>query len=432
MMVKRNNIGYWTATVLTMALAIPGCGQAHDDHHDDHDGHEHEGHDHSEDAHSEHGDEEEHADEVTLTPQAIERWKILVEPATKKTLEPLLHAPGRVGFNQEHIAHVGSIVSGRVQDIRVRIGDRVSKGDPLLVVASPELGQAQSDYLQKLTNVATAGSSQDVAKSLYLSAKSLYDQTKGIALAEVQRREAELKAAQGTLLAAEGAATAAENTLHLLGMDQDAVDALAKHVEVDPNFVVRAPIGGEVIDREATLGESVGPERDALLVLADMTHLWVLVDVPESSVGSVKHGTPAVIRIPSLGDQQVSGTVSYLSPRLNTATRTIAARIEVAGGEASLLPGMFVEVELRLPALQTQAVLAVPEEAVQLVEGDTSVFVPVEGEPNTFVRRVVVLGESVGGMVPVIEGLVEGEMYVAKGSFILKADLGKAGAAHEH
>jgi cobalt-zinc-cadmium efflux system membrane fusion protein len=79
-----------------------------------------------------------------------------------------------------------------------------------------------------------------------------------------------------------------------------------------------------------------------------------------------------------------------------------------------------------------QAVLSVPDEAVQTVEGGPAVFVPVEGEPNTFARRAVGVGPAVGGVVPVTSGLTVGEPVVVGGSFILKAELGKGEAAHEH
>ena len=73
-----------------------------------------------------------------------------------------------------------------------------------------------------------------------------------------------------------------------------------------------------------------------------------------------------------------------------------------------------------------------PDEAVQTVEGGPAVFVPVEGEANTFAKRAVTVGPAVGGMVPITSGLKEGEQVVVSGTFILKAELGKGGAAHEH
>jgi membrane fusion protein, heavy metal efflux system len=94
---------------------------------------------------------------------------------------------------------------------------------------------------------------------------------------------------------------------------------------------------------------------------------------------------------------------------------------------------MFAQAAIR-PAVIDEAstVLAIPEEAIQTVEGGPAVFVPVEGELNTFAKRSVTVGPPVAGMVQVLSGLRDGETLIVAGSFILKAELGKAGAAHEH
>ena len=118
--------------------------------------------------------------------------------------------------------------------------------------------------------------------------------------------------------------------------------------------------------------------------------------------------------------------MTYLAPSLNTATRTGQVRIEVKNGRSALKPGMFAQVEIEMTSDKTEAVLAVPEAAVQTIEGETIVFVPVEGEPNTFTKRAVKVGRPIGRMVPVVSGLKEGEKYVVSGSFILKAELGKS------
>jgi cobalt-zinc-cadmium efflux system membrane fusion protein len=99
----------------------------------------------------------------------------------------------------------------------------------------------------------------------------------------------------------------------------------------------------------------------------------------------------------------------------------------------ALRPGMFCRVEISAgEGAAGEAVLAVPDDAVQTVEGGPAVFVPVAGEDDTFAKRAVTVGKPVGGWVPVLSGLKEGEPVVVGGSFILKADLGKSGAAHEH
>ena len=385
-----------------------------------------------------HGGEKEahgegHADEVKLTPDAIQRYGIKVAPAKRQALMPTVSVPARVTFNTEAMAHVGSAVQGRAIEIKVRVGDPVKKGEELLVVESPALGEAQSDYLQKRTAVAVAASAVDPSRNAAERAKTLYDQNQGIALGEVQKRAAEFRAAQGALQTAEAAATAAENRLHLLGMDQKAVEALVSSKEINPRTVIRAPIAGQVIEREVTLGELVAPEKEALLVLADLSTLWVIADVPEARLRDVAVGAAAQVRFGAVGDQPIAGKVSFIAPSLDPNTRTAQVRIEVQNADGKLKPGMFATAVLASSAAGAgQAVLAVPDEAVQTVEGGPAVFVPVEGEPNTFAKRAVGIRPAVGGVVPITSGLKEGESVVVSGTFVLKAELGKSEAAHEH
>mgnify|MGYP000853132127 FL=1 len=138
------------AAVMTLTL-LAGCKK-----HTEGDGHdhgskppakadEHAGHDHG----SESGGAEGHADEVKLTAEAIERYGVKVQPAQLWALKPTFVAPARVGFNTEAMAHVGSPLRGRAVELKVRLGDTVKRGDALLVVESPELGEAQNDFFQK-------------------------------------------------------------------------------------------------------------------------------------------------------------------------------------------------------------------------------------------------------------------------------------------
>jgi cobalt-zinc-cadmium efflux system membrane fusion protein len=388
--------------------------------------------------HDEHGagkeGEKEHHDEVKLTPEAVVRYGITVAQARKQPLRPTFTAPARVSYNTEAMAHVGSAVTGRVAQLKVKLGDTVAAGDPLLVVESPELGEAQSDYLLKRSALETAKSSIDLSRSAYERAKKLYEGSQGISLTEVQKREAELKAAEGAVRSAEAAATAAENRLHLFGMDQGAVQALAKSGEIDPRYTIRAPIAGQVVEREVTLGELVRPERDALLVLADLDTLWVMADVPEARLGQVRVGSEARVRVGALGSEPIEGKVSYIAAATDPTTRSAKVRIAVKNGTRALRPGMFAQAEIAAAAEAAaggRPVLAIPEEAVQNVEGEPAVFVPVPNEEHTFAKRPVTVGKAVGGMVPVLAGLTEGQPLVVKGSFILKADLGKSAAAHE-
>jgi cobalt-zinc-cadmium efflux system membrane fusion protein len=331
------------------------------------------------------------------------------------------------------MAHVGSAVKGRAVEIRVRLGDTVGAGAELVVVESPELGEAQSDYLQKRTAVAVATAAVEPARHAVERANKLFEKNQGIALAEVQKREAEYTAAQGAVQTAQAALEAAESKLRLMGLDEKAVETLARTKQINPRYAVRAPISGQVIQRETTLGELVSPDKESLLVIADLANLWVIADVPEAKLGDVRVGSAARVRI-TANAAPLEGKVSYIGPSLDASTRTAQVRIEVPNASGALRPGMFARADIAATSTAGDgaAVLAVPEESVQTVEGKTSVFVPIEGEDNTFATRAVKVGRPVGGMVPVESGLKEGDQVVVSGTFILKADLGKAGAAHEH
>lgn len=380
----------------------------------------------------------EHVDEVTLTVEAVERYGIKTEAAQLWVLRPTIVAPARVGFNTESMAHVGSPLRGRVAEVKVRVGDVVKIGQELLVIESPELGEAQAEYLQRRVAVQTASPAVELSKVAWERAKGLYEQSQGISLTEVQRREAEYKTVVAAFKAAESATSAAANRLHLLGMQHDAIEALTTTGALIPRYSIHAAIDGLVVQREVTLGELVGPDREYLMVLADATKLWVLADVPESRLMDVHIGAKAWVSVGSSSPadgKRFEGTVAFVSPMVDPTTRTAQLRIEVPAAESGLRPGMFAQSEIVAanpndPA--PVAVVAVPEESIQTVEGAPALFVPAPGEPNTYQKRAVTIGNPVGGLVPVFSGLVEGELFVTVGSFILKADLGKGAAAHEH
>jgi cobalt-zinc-cadmium efflux system membrane fusion protein len=379
-----------------------------------------------------------HHDEVTLTSDAVERYGIKTQAAQLHVLRPTITAPARVGFNTEAMAHVGSPLRGRIAEVKVRVGDPVKVGQELANIESPELGEAQADYLQRLVAVQTAGPAVELSKVAWERANGLYEKSQGISLTEVQRREAEHKVSMAALTAAESASKASSNRLQMLGMSHAAIEELARTGEVVPRYAIHAAIDGLVVQREVTLGELVSPDREYLMVLADATKLWVLADVPEAKLLQVQPGATAWISVGSLheaGSKRFEGSVAFISPFVDPTTRTAQVRIEVPVAELGLRPGMFAQaeiVEMGSDLLTPAAIVAVPEGAIQTVEGSPAVFVPVADEPNTYEKRAVTIGRAVGGMVAVFSGLVEGELFVSAGTFILKAELGKGAAAHEH
>lgn len=375
--------------------------------------------------------------QIVILPTAITAFGVKMEQATVHTLVPSFTAPARVAYNTERMAHIGSAVVGRVKSLPVRQGDAVKEGDTLLVVDSPELGEAQSEYVQKRTMAQAAAPIVELAKSAAERAKKLYDESEGISLTEVQKRLAEQQSAESALLNARAAMSGAANRLQLLGMTEAEIKALAETGTITPKYTIRAPIAGRVIRRDVTLGELVRPDRDSLLVVADTSTLWVLVDVPEMRLKDVAVGATARIAMAAFPGESFEGKVSFISADLNEGTRTAQIRVEVDNAKGILRPGMFAKAEIvgtdtGADGVKSTAVLAVPESAIQTIEGKPVVFVPFTDKPDTFLKRPVTVGESVGGMLPVLYGLREGEPIVVAASFILKAQLGKSSAKHEH
>ena len=361
--------------------------------------------------------------EVKLTSEAIKRYGVGLGRAKKQKLVSHVVVPAQVSFNTTAMAVVGCPVQGRVAELKVAVGDTVGKGDELLVVESTELGEAQSDYLQKRTGVTAAEATVEPAKSAYDRAKRLYDSSQGISLTELQKRQVDLSAAKNAALTAQAALKATASRLKLLGLNKEAIDKLVESGDINPKYVVRAPLAGTITEQLVTFGELVKPDREKLLVMADMTTLWVIADVPETRIGEIKRGAKASVTV---GDQSFDGAVFRVGLSVDPSTRSVPVQIEVMAARA-LKPGMFAQADISTSAAD-EPVVAVPSSAIQSVDGSTAVFLPVDGQPNTFARRMVSVGDAADGMVPIISGLDGGERVVTSGAFILKAELGKASA----
>ena len=363
--------------------------------------------------------------EVRLAPDAISVNHVEIGVVAKRVLIPTIPAPARIAFDAEAMSHVGALVAGRVAELKVRLGDAVKKDDELVIVESPDLGEAQSDYLQKKTALAAAQAAIEPVRISYERGKSLFEQSQGLALAEVQKREAEFKAARAAAQAAAAALNGAQNKLALMGMSQDAVRELEKTGKLTPRYSIRAPIAGQIIQFDLTSGALVGPDKDLQVEVADVGKVWVLADVAEADYAKLRKGAPARVTAGALAGKTFDGTVTLLAPALDPATRTLQARVEVKNPEGLLRPGMLARAEIESADANPQPVLAVPDDAVVTLEDEHVVFLPVEGDSGKFKKQEVQVGQSVGGWTPIESGLKEGEKIVVRGATIIRAQFNK-------
>lgn len=311
---------------------------------------------------------------------------------------------GRVLPNENRLAHLSARVPGRIVTVYVNLGDRVKSGDRLLLLDSPAFGEAQLEYRKTRT-------AARVTQKALERARALFDRG-AIGAGEYQRREADYENARAEL-------HEAEEKLHLLGMSEKEIQRLGAgplpHAEVAQVFL-RAPFSGEVVERNATVGEVVDPNK-MLFAVADLSTVWVRADFPEQQVGRLQTGLGVEVRVSAYPDTVFRGVVTYVGAMVDPATRTVMARSDIPNPDRRLRPEMFAEVTLVTPE---QSVLAVPRAAVQQVGSRTMVFV-VRGA-RRFEPHEVKIGESSKDYVEVKDGVKEGDEVVTQGSYALKSE----------
>jgi cobalt-zinc-cadmium efflux system membrane fusion protein len=163
--------------------------------------------------------------------------------------------------------------------------------------------------------------------------------------------------------------------------------------------------------------------------VADLSSVWIMVDINEKDLAKVHRGQAATLTVGAFPDLKLKGRITYIADLVDQNTRTVKARVEVANPGRRLKPEMFATVELALAA-DAPPVLAVAEDALQDLDGKKVVFVAEKA--TEFAARPVQAGRTAGGMVEIASGLKEGERYAVKGSFILKSEVKKGEMKDEH
>lgn len=312
---------------------------------------------------------------------------------------------GKILANENRLAHLSARVPGRIVAVYGNLGDRVKEGDRLLLFDSLAFGDAQLDYRKARTALG-------VTRKALERATALLDRG-AIGAGEHQRREADYENARAVL-------DEAEESLHLLGMTEREIQRLAAktlpHAEV-AQVSLRAPFTGDVIERNATIGEVVNPNT-MLFTVADLSTVWVRADFPEQQAGRLRTGLTMEVQVSAYPDTMFQGAITYVGAVIDPTTRTVMARADVANLDGRLRPEMFAEVTV---VTDEQSVLSLPRAAVQQVGSRTLAFV-VRG-PRRFESREVTLGQASHEYIQVVTGLEAGDEVVTQGSYALKSEL---------
>lgn len=361
---------------------------------------------------------------VRLTPAAISEAGITTWKVQPVDLEHMLVLTGSVDYDENRLLQLAANVKGRAASIRVDLGARVRKGDPILEVESVELGRAREELLRELVGLRVLARAYERAKTLV--------EAKAISTGEFQARE-------GDYLAKKAAAEAAERALHLYGVGDEEIAALRASVESNatlssehdaPRLVLRAPFDGRVIDRKVTPG-SLFDALQPLVTVADLSSVWVFLQAYEKDLSLLHEGVPVTIRTEAYPQEVFEGRVDFLGSVVDKATRTARVRATVGNRAEKLRPGMFVKAQVHVPKpeAEARAIVAVPQAALQTLEGRTTVFV--QTEPGVFVRHFVETGHTFEGFTEILSGVRCGDLIVSEGSFVLKSEFAKASLVEE-
>jgi cobalt-zinc-cadmium efflux system membrane fusion protein len=277
-------------------------------------------------------------------------------------------------------------------------GQFVRAGELIARVRSTEVSGAQSGFLKARTQ-------QTLQERAVERAKRLLD-AGVIGEAELQRREAEL-----AQVAAE--VSSSRDELRVLGMSEEALKKLETSRILNSLFEIHATIDGTVLERKITIGQVV-QSADPVCVLADLSKVWLVADMPEQAAGAVEVGKAVEADIPALPNAKITGRISWVSSTVNPETRTVRVRMDLPNAKHRFKPAMLATMLLKDTA---EVKPVVPASAV-VREGDET-FVFVETAKGAYQLKAVQLGEEYDGQVVLVDGLTEKDRIVTAGAFHL-------------
>jgi membrane fusion protein, heavy metal efflux system len=350
------------------------------------------------------------AGRIVLSEMAIRDSGIEVAQAGSGQVEQSLTLPGEIVLNADKVAHIVPRVAGIVRRVDKNLGDEVQAGEIMAILESRELAEAKAACLAAQQRFLLAEANLKSAEELHTK-KIMPD----LEFLTIQKAKAEAEIELKTT----------ENKLQALGVPQEQLKELPNRATSLAVYELRAPFAGTVVEKHCSLGEVLNGDSDAF-VLADLSTVWANITVYTQDMGRVRAGQSVLLRSDAL-NVSTTAVVNYVAPVANEATRTIHARADLPNADRRWRPGTFVTAALVLD--QEQVPILIPTDAVQRVKGETVVFV---AEGDAFEPRTVRVGRVGATHSEIVAGLAPGQKYVIKGAVVLKAELGKSQAAHEH
>ena len=345
---------------------------------------------------------------------------IEIQIVSPQSIAGVIPATGKILVPEDRIALIGPVNEGRIVRLYAGQGSRVRKGQKLADLESADIDQAEADYLKALADYENARRSSvaevKLAQATYDRTKFLYEKTitagKNLQTAEHDLEVAKASA-ENSVNGTKAALTAARRHLLILGLKDSTIDSLANKPDLAAVFSLNSPIDGTVVERNATVGATVGADAN-LFKIINVSRVWVDANVFEKDLQRVRLGQEVKLTVPAFPGSTFSGKVILVNSVVDPDTRTVKVRTEVPNLDGRLKPDMFANVEIITDV--NRSAISIPQSAVLNDQGKTVVFV---AEGNSYKKRQVHTGIQNGDLVEIIEGLYAGDKVVVKGNYLL-------------
>jgi cobalt-zinc-cadmium efflux system membrane fusion protein len=339
---------------------------------------------------------------VHVTDKQLTLNSIEVLTAGPAKIKSILHLQGEIKLNADKSVHIVPRVGGIVESVAANAGDKVRKGQVLASISSQPIADMRSDLL-------TAQKRVGLARSTFIREKQLWE--------DKISAEQDYLQAQHDLQEAEINAARIQQKLGVLGARSGG--------KGQARFDIRSPIDGVVTNKNISQGQIVS-EIDSVFEVSDLSSVWAEMMIYAKDINTVKVGQKVTIKV-SAFDAEAVGTISYVGALVGEQSRTAMARVVLNNSSKTWLPGLPVNIELISDEIEVP--LAVSVEGIQTLRDWTVVF---GRYGEYFEARPIELGRRDVQYVEVLQGLNAGDKYAAGNSFLIKADIGKSGATHDH
>lgn len=340
---------------------------------------------------------------ISMSESQLQQNGVVMATAGPAKIQSALTFAGEIRFNQDRMIQVVPRLTGIVETVSANAGDKVQKGQVLAVISSQALADQRSDMLAAQKRLGLARTNFEREKKLWeekISAEQDYLQARNA----MQEAEIILQSAQQKLVSIGATASAGGNLTR---------------------YEIRSPIAGTVTEKNIVPGQSLKDDTP-IFIVADLSTVWVEMTVPAKDINLIQSGQKAKVTATAFV-AEANGNLSYIGSLVGEQSRTAIARVVLPNTKGLWRPGL--QVSINLVSDEVEVPVAVAVDGIQSLKETSTVF---GRYGNDFEARPVTLGRSDGKFVEVLKGFNAGERYAAKNSFLIKADIGKSGASHDH